>query len=66
MKLLVQRLVKIWVEDTYEVDEINEDIIDKAIDYEIDSKSSEILWDTLVDEYEVEVYDENFNLLRRE
>ena len=54
------------MEDTYEVDEINEDIIDKAIDYEIDSKSSEILLDTLVDEYEVEVYDENFNLLRRE
>ena len=66
MKFLVQRLVKIWMEDTYEVDEINEDIIDKAIDYEIDSKSSEILLDTLVDEYEVEVYDENFNLLRRE
>lgn len=64
-KLIVQRKVEVWVEDVYDVEEINEEIIDKAINYDIDSSNSETLWETLEDLGPIEVYDENWNLLRK-
>ena len=64
-KLIVQRKVEVWIEDVYDVEEINEEIIDKAINYDIDSSNSETLWETLEDLGPIEVYDENWNLLRK-
>lgn len=63
MKITVQRKVEIWVEDVYEVEKINEDNIEKAINYDIDSLYSDTLWDTLKDLGPVEVYDEDYNLI---
>ena len=34
-KIHVQRKVEVWVEDSYTVDEINDDIIQQAINYEL-------------------------------
>lgn len=65
MKIIVQRFVNVWVEDIYEVDEINQDTIDKAVNYEIDSEQSDVLWETQEDVGPVEVYDENWNLLEK-
>ena len=62
-KLIVQRKVEIWIEDTYNVDEITQDIIDKAIDYEMDASSSEPLWESQEDLGLVEVYDDDWNVL---
>ena len=64
-KIIVQRKVEAWIEDIYNVEEINEDIIDRAIDYDIDVDDSETLYDTVVDLGPVKVYDENWNLLRK-
>ena len=63
MKLIVQRLVKVLIEDIYEVDKITEDIIDKAINYEIDASSSEPLWESQEDLGPIEVYDDDWNVL---
>lgn len=63
MKIIVQRKVEVWVEDIYEVEKIDEDNIEKAINYYIDSLDSEVLWDTLEDLGPVEVYDEDQNLI---
>ena len=62
-ELIVQRKVEIWVEDIYNVEEITQDIIDKAIDYEIDASSSKPLWETQEDLGPVEVYDDDWNIL---
>ena len=61
MKITVQRKVEIWIEDVYEIE--NESQIEDAINYDIDSKESDTLWDTLVDLGPVEVYDEDWKLL---
>ena len=61
MKIIVQRKVEIWVEDVYEIE--NESQISDAINYDIDSKESDTLWETLVDLGPVEVYDEDWKLL---
>ena len=63
MKIYVQRKIEVWVEDTYEVDEINQDSIDSAIDYNLDSIKSEVLWETQEDLGPIEVYDEDLNII---
>ena len=62
-KLIVQRKVEIWIEEAYSVEEINQDIIDKALDYELDSYSCEPLWETQVDLNDIDVYDGDYNVL---
>lgn len=61
MKIYVQRKIEVWIEDTYEIDEITQDNIDDAIDYNIDSINTEVLWETQDELGPVEVYDENRN-----
>lgn len=60
-KIYVQRKVEVWVEDIYEVEEINDETIESAINYDLDPDESETLWETLVDLGPVEVYDRNRN-----
>ena len=62
-KLIVQRKVEIWIEEAYSVEEINQDVIDKALDYELDSYSCEPLWESQKDLGPVEVYDDDWNVL---
>lgn len=61
MKITVQRKVEIWIEDVYEIE--NESQIEDAINYDIDSKESDVLWDTQIDLGPVEVYNESWKLL---
>ena len=65
MKIIVQRQVKMWIEDIYHVDEINDNIIDMAIGYDLDYDETEPLYDTIEELGPVEVYDEEWNLLRK-
>lgn len=62
-KIHVQRKVEVWVEDSYTVDEINDDIIQQAINYELPFEDSDTLWETQVELGPVEVYDEQRNLI---
>ena len=62
-KIYVQRKIEVWVEDVYEVNEINDEIIEAAINYDINVDESETLWETQVDLGPVEVYDEQRNLI---
>ena len=61
MKITVQRKVEIWIEDVYEIE--NESQIEDAINYDIDSKELDVLWDTQIDLGPVEVYNESWKLL---
>jgi len=64
-KIYVQRKVEVWVEDVYKVEEINDETIEAAINYELDPDSSDVLWDTQIDLGPIEVYDHNNNLLKK-
>ena len=58
-KIYVQRRIEVWVEDIYYVKEINDNIIQDAINYDLDVDSSEVLWETQIDLGPVEIYNEN-------
>ncbi len=58
-KIHVQRKVEVWVEDSYTVDEINDDIIQQAINYELPFEDSDTLWETQVELGPIEVYDQH-------
>ena len=60
-KIYVQRKVEVWVQDLYTVEEINDETIEAAINYDIDVDESDTLWETQVDLGPVEVYDRNRN-----
>ena len=62
-KIYVQRKIEVWVEDVYEVDEINDEIIDKAIDYDLDIDTSDVLWESQIDLGPIEVYDDKRNII---
>ena len=64
-KIYVQRKVEVWVEDIYMVEEINDETIEAAINYDIDVEDSDTLWETLIDLGPVEVYDEHHKLIYR-
>jgi hypothetical protein len=61
MKISVHRKVEVWVDDIYEIENMSQ--IQDAINYDIDCKYSDTLWETLIDLGPVEVYDENYKLL---
>ena len=58
-KIHVQRKVEVWVEDSYTVDEINDDIIQQAINYELPFEDSDTLWETQIELGPIEVYDQH-------
>lgn len=58
-KICVQRKVEVWVEDIYKVEEVNDDTIQDAINYDLDVDSSEVLWETQIDLGPVEVFDQH-------
>lgn len=64
-KIYIQRLVNLWIEEEFEVPEISEENINKAINYDIDISSlSEIFWDTQKNLGPIEVYNINGKLIK--
>ena len=62
-KICVQRKIEVWIEDIYRVEEINDEIIESAINYDLDPDDSDVLWETQVDLGPVEVFDHNYKKL---
>ena len=60
-KICVQRKIEVWIEDIYRVEEINDEIIESAIIYDLDPDDSDVLWETQIDLGPVEVYNEHRN-----
>jgi hypothetical protein len=56
-KIIVQRKIEVWVEDSYTVDEINDDVIQQAIDYELPYEDTDVIWETQVELGPIEIYD---------
>lgn len=63
-KIYVQRKVEVWIEDIYKVEEINDETIEAAVNYDLDVDESEVLWESQIDLGPVKVYDHNNNLLK--
>ena len=62
-KIYVQRKIEVWVQEVYNLEEIKDETIKAAIDYDIDVDEEETLWETQVDLGPVEVYDENHKVI---
>ena len=62
-KIYVQRKIEVWIEDVYKVEEVNDNTIQDAINYDLDVDSSEVLWESQVDLGPVEVFDFNYKKL---
>ena len=58
-KIYVQRKIEVWVEDSYTVDEITDESIQAAIDYDLDVDNTDVLWESQEDLGLVEVYDQH-------
>lgn len=63
-KIYVQRKIEVWIEEIYKVEEINNENIDKAVDYKLDVEDSETLWETQIDLGPVRVFDHNNKILK--
>lgn len=61
MKIIVQRKVEVWIEETYDIED--ESQIQDAIDYDLEYNELDVLWETQEDLGPIEVYDENWKLL---
>ena len=64
-KIYVQRKVEVWVADIYHVEDLSEETLEKAINYDLDYEESETLWDTIEELGPIEIYDENWNLIKK-
>ena len=63
-KIYVQRKIEVWVEDIYHVEDLSEETLEKAINNGLDYEESETLWDTMEELGPVQIYDENWNLIK--
>ena len=64
MKITVQRLVEVWIEETYNIDD--ESQVQDAINHDIEYDELDVLWETEDDLGSIEVYDENWKLLYKQ
>lgn len=62
-KICVQRKIEVWVEDFYTVEEINDETIEAAINYDLDADDSDVIWESQIDLGPVEVYNEQRKLI---
>ena len=62
-KIYVQRKIEVWIEDVYKVEEVNDNTIQDAINYDLDVDSSEVLWESQIDLGPVEVFDNSYEKL---
>ena len=62
-KIYVQRKIEVWVEDIYHVEDLSEETLEKAINYDLDYEDCEVLWESQIDLGPVEVYDNKRNII---
>ena len=62
-KIKLQRLVKVWIEETYYVDEINKKTFKDVLNYDLECEDSQILGDTLEELGPYKIWTENYSKL---
>lgn len=62
-EIYVQRKIEVWVEDVYHVEDLFEENLEKAINYDLDYEDCEVLWETQIDLGPVEIYDNKRNII---
>ena len=63
-EIYVQRLISLWIEDRFEIPELSEENIAKAVKYEIEEKDGEFFYDTRTDLGPIEVYNKDRELVK--
>ena len=64
MKIIVQRLVKVWIEEGYDVEDLSEDTLEDVIVYNKECYDTEVLWETQEDLGPIEIYDDSWKLIK--
>ena len=64
MKIKLQRLIQVWVEETYDIEDLSEETFDKLRDCEICCYEVEPLWETQEDLGPIQIYDDDWNLIK--
>lgn len=62
-KIYVRRKIEVWIEDIYHVEDLSEETLEKAINYDLDYEDYEVLWESQIDLGPVEVYDNKRNVI---
>ena len=62
-KIYVQRKIEVGVEDIYHVEDLSEETLEKAINYDLDYEDCEVLWESQIDLGPVEVCDNKRNII---
>ena len=63
MRVRLQRKVEVWIEETYDVEEVTPEVIQDLVDYNKECYSVEPLWETQEDVGPIEIYNENWDLI---
>ena len=63
MKVRLQRKVKVWIKEVYEIENTNLETFQDLIGYEKECYEVEPLWETQEDLGLVEIYDEDWNVI---
>lgn len=58
-KIYVQRKIEVWIEDVYHVEDLSEETLEKAINYDLDYEDCEVLWESQIDLGPVKIFDCN-------
>lgn len=64
MKIIVQRLVKVWIEEDYDVEDLSEDTLEDVIIYNKECCDTEVLWETQEDLGPIKIYDDSWKLIK--
>lgn len=63
MKIRLQRKVEVWVEEVYEVEQLDEIIKEMMFNYELEPESIDTLWETQVETEPYEILDKDWKVI---
>lgn len=63
MKIRLQRKVEVWVEEVYEVEQLDEITKEMMFNYELEPESIDTLWETQVETGPYEILDKDWKTI---
>ena len=63
MKIRLQRKVEVWVEEVYEVEQLDEITKEMMFNYELEPESIDTLWETQVETGPYEILDKDWKVI---
>ena len=63
MKIRLQRKVEVWVEEVYEVEQLDEITKEMMFNYELEPESIDTLWETQIETGPYEILDKDWKTI---